>query len=506
MLRLIVTTKEDSRIVETAEPVVTVGRGSHNAVRISDDGASREHCRIRLNPDGSYTLIDLASRNGTKLNGEPTDEHALTSGDTICTGTTTISVEILGSKREGAAAPLAQPEAAAAPPGAVGLFVLTGPNKGHVYPLTGRITTIGRRRRDCDIAVFDKGVSNRHAEIRRGPDGLVLVDCGSRNGTFLNNERTQRSPLKPGDRILVGKTLMEVRGIVPTVAVEAPPTVAVETAPSDDETTDVGPAEPAPAEAPAGRRTPLLLVGVVLGVVALAGILFFSGALRRWLSSSGKKAPGEGAGNGVTSRPTTSDAAAGPLAPGDAGVLTGTEASRFAADLAAAERLATQKRTGAAILRFEEIATRYASFPAEAKRARRRALDLGAEAKAQLEAALRQLRRATLTGEPSDFDAARDALAALGVPLKHTSHEQALAEALERVETERGAAQRQRHDAQAAALLAAAKEHSYRKESHIARLHCRELLARFPDAPAAADAKALLKTLEAPAAVPQSPK
>jgi pSer/pThr/pTyr-binding forkhead associated (FHA) protein len=48
-------------------------------------------------------------------------------------------------------------------------------------------------------------VSRRHAEILRTPDGYVVRDSGSLNGTYVNNQRIDEAPLRQGDELQVGK-------------------------------------------------------------------------------------------------------------------------------------------------------------------------------------------------------------------------------------------------------------------------------------------------------------
>ncbi|MFD6432016.1 FHA domain-containing protein [Streptomyces venezuelae] len=43
--------------------------------------------------------------------------------------------------------------------------------------------------RTGDIVLDVHDVSRRHAELRRGPDGVWIVDLGSRNGTTVNGRR-----------------------------------------------------------------------------------------------------------------------------------------------------------------------------------------------------------------------------------------------------------------------------------------------------------------------------
>ena len=55
-------------------------------------------------------------------------------------------------------------------------------------------------------------MSRRHAEIVADAQGYSLVDLGSENGTFLNDQRVAANtpiPLHNGDRIQVGKVQMQ---------------------------------------------------------------------------------------------------------------------------------------------------------------------------------------------------------------------------------------------------------------------------------------------------------
>ena len=66
------------------------------------------------------------------------------------------------------------------------------------------VCSIGRDP-SCSIHVDDPLVSLRHAEIRRGDDGIWhLVDLGSRRGTFVGGRKVADTRLAHGDEILVG--------------------------------------------------------------------------------------------------------------------------------------------------------------------------------------------------------------------------------------------------------------------------------------------------------------
>jgi pSer/pThr/pTyr-binding forkhead associated (FHA) protein len=64
----------------------------------------------------------------------------------------------------------------------------------------------------------DTAVSHRHAELRRQPDGgWAVVDCGSANGTYLNDAPEplpsgELVAISDGDRIHLGAwTTIDVR-------------------------------------------------------------------------------------------------------------------------------------------------------------------------------------------------------------------------------------------------------------------------------------------------------
>jgi hypothetical protein len=76
-------------------------------------------------------------------------------------------------------------------------------------PNAGAVTLGRHAGADVPVA-WDEEVSGLHAELRRlGVEWTVSDDGLSRNGTFLNGERiTGRQRLRPGDRLLLGRTVI----------------------------------------------------------------------------------------------------------------------------------------------------------------------------------------------------------------------------------------------------------------------------------------------------------
>lgn len=76
---------------------------------------------------------------------------------------------------------------------------------GTTSPLTEAEYLIGRHREN-NIQIHDLGVSGFHARLYRGPDGYVIEDLKSRNGTWVNNARVFVATLKNGDVVHFGQT------------------------------------------------------------------------------------------------------------------------------------------------------------------------------------------------------------------------------------------------------------------------------------------------------------
>lgn len=91
-------------------------------------------------------------------------------------------------------------------------------------PFRGQSLTLGREATLNDVALSGGAVSSRHCKLDLGPQGVVLTDVGSTNGTYLNNERVSApAPLRPGDRVFIGSTLVElVPAATPSAISRAP--------------------------------------------------------------------------------------------------------------------------------------------------------------------------------------------------------------------------------------------------------------------------------------------
>ena len=103
------------------------------------------------------------------------------------------------------------------------LTVLDGPDAGQTALFDHDVVRIGAMETN-EFVLTDPTVSRRHAEIVRTPDGPLLRDLGSTNGTFIDQVRIREVFLGERRRFRVGKTEVafalrdEVVDIVPTEA------------------------------------------------------------------------------------------------------------------------------------------------------------------------------------------------------------------------------------------------------------------------------------------------
>ncbi|CAA9245722.1 MAG: FHA-domain-containing protein [uncultured Acidimicrobiales bacterium] len=115
--------------------------------------------------------------------------------------TTTITLSPLDAAELEEETSVALPELAE---GAGMLVVKRGPNAGSRFVLEEDVVGAGRHP-DSHIFLDDITVSRRHAEFERQGGGYVVRDVGSLNGTYLNRERIETSPLVNGDEVQIGK-------------------------------------------------------------------------------------------------------------------------------------------------------------------------------------------------------------------------------------------------------------------------------------------------------------
>jgi len=89
----------------------------------------------------------------------------------------------------------------------ISLAVIAGPDAGRMYAIEKPRILIGRE--DVDLALDDPEISRHHAAIEVRDEEILLLDLGSTNGTFVDDQPVTQAALEnQGEFTVGGSTLM----------------------------------------------------------------------------------------------------------------------------------------------------------------------------------------------------------------------------------------------------------------------------------------------------------
>ncbi|MFM7068994.1 MAG: FHA domain-containing protein [Actinomycetes bacterium] len=97
-------------------------------------------------------------------------------------------------------------------PSAPTLLVVVAPTEraGQQWSLASELV-VGRHA-GCSVVLDEQFISQQHAKFFVRSGTAFVEDLGSTNGTWVNGERaTGQRPVRPGDQVQIGNTVMEVR-------------------------------------------------------------------------------------------------------------------------------------------------------------------------------------------------------------------------------------------------------------------------------------------------------
>jgi FhaA, N-terminal domain/FHA domain len=84
----------DDRRYVLEGPRATLGRSKDADCVLRDPNVSRHHAELRRSPSGEWTIADLGSTNGVKVNDRRVGSTRLSSGDRVTLGTTTFRFDV----------------------------------------------------------------------------------------------------------------------------------------------------------------------------------------------------------------------------------------------------------------------------------------------------------------------------------------------------------------------------------------------------------------------------
>jgi len=87
------------------------------------------------------------------------------------------------------------------------LAVIAGNQAGSVFPITKPRFYLGRGSA-MDVQVKDSEVSRRHSMIEVRAEGVVLIDLGATNGTWVGGERVDQVEISNQSEFTLGSTTL----------------------------------------------------------------------------------------------------------------------------------------------------------------------------------------------------------------------------------------------------------------------------------------------------------
>ncbi len=98
------------------------------------------------------------------------------------------------------------------------LLIKTAGFENQALELRPGVNRIGRAP-DCDFIIDHPTVSTTHCEFILSADGVLLRDCQSTNGTFLNGDAVSEARLLPGQTVTLGDVEIFVESTEANVAI-----------------------------------------------------------------------------------------------------------------------------------------------------------------------------------------------------------------------------------------------------------------------------------------------
>ncbi|HEY3742076.1 MAG TPA: FHA domain-containing protein, partial [Bryobacteraceae bacterium] len=165
-----------------AAGVISIGRNPRSDIQLDYPMISWDHARIFPRENG-WVIEDLRSTNGTALNriDNRIQTALLSPGDDIYLGSYKIAASLILERRQ----------------------LNQGESAFERVNFRGDQMVFGRDP-SCDYPLDFPMISWRHAILKRTPQGLVVEDLNSRNGTYVNGMRVGSALVQPGMEIGLG--------------------------------------------------------------------------------------------------------------------------------------------------------------------------------------------------------------------------------------------------------------------------------------------------------------
>ncbi len=242
--------KGEHAAVDLTDGTWVVGSSPACQIVLNAQGIAPRHCEITAQGE-RVSVAPLAMSAPTLLNSKPIAAATEIKGGDLLMMAGVACRAVASERKAAASAPVARADESGATRVRMALpkFVLrgvSGATFGKAFPVHASMT-VGRAS-DCDICIASEEISRNHARLQLVPEGVMVEDMGSANGTYVNDQR------------VAGPTLLkaggELRMDVVRFQLLAPG--------SESDTRVIAP--PAPAKSSSAG------IWIAAGLIALAGL------------------------------------------------------------------------------------------------------------------------------------------------------------------------------------------------------------------------------------------
>jgi pSer/pThr/pTyr-binding forkhead associated (FHA) protein len=194
------------------QPFAVIGRDPRTDLMLHDEQVSKRHALLLI-LDGRAFCMDLGSRSGIQWDDRPGLAGWVDPQQCLSIGPFQLCVTG-GCVREPwenveTYSPLSSQDNEALGLPDVNLTFGNGACDVDVWPMRSRIALVGRSPQ-CKVCLDGASVSRFHCALIRTPQGLWVADLLGRGGIAVNGQHTRYTMLHEGDRLQVGRFVVQI--------------------------------------------------------------------------------------------------------------------------------------------------------------------------------------------------------------------------------------------------------------------------------------------------------
>lgn len=195
------------------QPFFVCGRHADSDLQLRHDRVGRRHCYFQL-VDGHLFGVDLGSRSGIRVDGEPRRWGWIGRAQELAIGPVGLSLRAGdddgGDWTAGSPSPLSARYAAAHPVPEASLEISSAGGEPHRWRMNRVLVLVGRTAA-CKLKLISPLVADVHCALIRTATGVWMVDLLSPGGVYVDGDRMRFCRLEEGNELSIGPFSIRLR-------------------------------------------------------------------------------------------------------------------------------------------------------------------------------------------------------------------------------------------------------------------------------------------------------